>query len=457
MNHKIVFLLIVLSFQSTIFSAQGYDGDPDLERAIQASLEQQKHEKEIQEAIKNSLEEQKKPAQLEKLKELFTYNDKIPSSFEKEYLFDLEGLTPLVLFNTLRKVHDRFIQEKNYAFISDFGKLNQSLQKEFSRFFKPNKQKVATISALIASMVVQLFPDLQDYDNHTSLVFVNCHCIHFYWRVVQMFFTVSTFAATMKSEDPLNYVSLASGNLLTDYLLLTTLIKLGYLNIVIDIIDHLYESPIALEKEGQLSKIVMDIIRHPQKLNLVFKKEDKVLILDVLGNEMPESVRLALQSDVRLSSQNQVELARVFKKFVSKDTMNGLIGYFEFLLSQAAQEYSNAVGPAQDVLIKVRFWNNVDLYLQSLVHKERKGTLVTERLAPPHLILLSDTHGDKDIHNLILKDLYKIVEQASRVKSLASTLYRDIQQKKPQVIFNLENVRDRSRKVVWSLSEQETD
>ena len=68
MNHKIVFLLIVLSFQSTIFSAQGYDGDPDLERAIQASLEQQKHEKEIQEAIKNSLEEQKKPAQLEKLK-----------------------------------------------------------------------------------------------------------------------------------------------------------------------------------------------------------------------------------------------------------------------------------------------------------------------------------------------------------------------------------------------------
>ena len=81
MNRKIIFFLIFLSFQANIFSAQGYDGDPDLERAIQASLEQRKHEKEIQEAIKNSLEEQKKPAQLEKLKELFTYNDKIPSSF----------------------------------------------------------------------------------------------------------------------------------------------------------------------------------------------------------------------------------------------------------------------------------------------------------------------------------------------------------------------------------------
>jgi hypothetical protein len=453
MNRKIIFFLIFLSFQANIFSAQGYDGDPDLERAIQASLEQRKHEKEIQEAIKNSLEEQKKPAQLEKLKELFTYNDKIPSSFEKEHLFDLEGLTPLVLFNTLRKVHDQFIQEKNYAFISDFEKLNQSLQKEFSRFFKLNKQKVETISALIASMVVQSFPDLEDYDNYTSLVFLNCHCINFYWRVVQMFFTASTFAATMKSEDPLNYVSLASGNLLTDYLLLTTLIKLGYLNIVIDIIDHLYESPIALEKEGKLFKIVMDIIRHPQKLNLVFKKEDKVLMLDVLGNEMPESIRLALQSDARLSSQNQVELARVFKKFVSKDLMNGLIGYFEILLSQAAQEYYNTVGSAQDVLIKVRFWNNVDLYLQSLVYKKRKDTLIVERLAPPHIVLLSDTHGEKDIHDLILKDFYKITEQASRDRSLVSILYRDIKKEKPQIIFKLEGIKNRSTKELYFLSE----
>ncbi|MCF7900396.1 hypothetical protein K9K77_02710 [Candidatus Babeliales bacterium] len=313
--------------------------------------------------------------------------DELPLAFNKQELMQFK--MPLKdLLKIIKKEYSTLSKMEEFS----FSKIKQSLlsKKELS-------ENIIDILAFIMVTFSQ---------RHHSLPFQVCPCMALEFRVINIFYSLIFFTRMIEENKLIliNYVSFASGKLLPDYIMIMSLIKLGFLNINIALIDTKYDKQYS-DKESIKIKI--------------------------------EALKLHLKTLERFSlkQETQGQIARL----EDEERILNLMENFKLKLSTMAQDYHKKYNVHYSGSLSVKFWESADAYINNLDHfaKHKEVKSADEN---PHIIFLSDSAEVKSERDSIMQNFEKIMQKPNLQGAIVSTLEKenDFQATPPQALITFE-------------------
>lgn len=309
-----------------------------------------------------------------------TEESQMPAAFNTQTLptihtLDIKTfLDGIQQFLVKHKLAESERHEENLKANLDFNHLTSSLLQE--TFIEKLGEKAKSTAMLLAFIVKEFIKHKHEYSNNMTLfnkkpfylkfheLFSNheykllslrsCYCIKHYIRIFDIFYTVLAIVEMYREKnlDLLIYSSLASGNLLHDYVILAALIKCG-LAIQVNIIDPLYKEDLSRDEMHEMKKLEKN-----------------------------------LQDEIKLTGMRNVEATHL------------RIADFTFKLRNILENYTHATKQTYNPYkITVVPWQSTEQYLQFL--EENKVEYIK-----PHVLTLVDP--EPKYERAILEDAAKI-------------------------------------------------
>jgi hypothetical protein len=238
-----------------------------------------------------------------------------------------------------------------------------------------------------------------------------CGCITGPWRATQALFTILATMKLYQSKElkVLNYVSIASGKLKQDYLVLAALLKLGVEDLDISVIDPKYKPFTAFEERAFAS-----ITRQLKDIHST-RAPDGVGPREIKEFKRTEYLPLVTLRNYK-EERNPGEEAP-YKEVLLKDLYHTRIGYLQHQLQEIREQVNAVTG--QEQMVQVRGWESTDEYLERI---QFYATRKKDNWYQPHVLLLSDSADDLGMLDAIWGDFEKIRTLKSNHGAVVSML-----------------------------------